>query len=655
MNFLKKISINFLVLSISMMALIGFISVGIIYYQSIVTQTGIQKTKDMALANDESVSHLKIALLEIRREEKNFYLRKDMKHVKLHTKIASEVFSILNEIKVTQTDSKDRALTDKVRSVFVKYHTSFKDAVESMQQYGLNYKEGQQGAMRKPMREIEQVLKQYNNLELENTLLLLTRYAKNFQISYDKKSVNMYAKTRKEFNALLVGSDMEEDAKKKIRSKVDAYAAAFKSLVRLAHKKENYDRTMRDVYTTEMEPKLQLLEKKSVAREQKESEAYARSVVSTFNTIILTVAGIALSVAVVGFLIGRSISIPIGRMTSTMEVLANGNLKADIPAQEYTNEIGKMAKAVGILKENSLEAEKLRADQEVIKKQAEEERRKAMLELADSFEEKVGGFINGITLAATELQTTAEDMSAAAEETSIQSGMVAAASEEATANVQTVASATEQLSASIKEIQDRVGDSNKMVGQTFDQATTTNAKVKDLAIAAEKIGTVVSLINDIASQTNLLALNATIEAARAGDAGKGFAVVASEVKTLAGQTAKATDEIATHIRGIQEATGASVTAIGSISQTIEDVKKTSIAISAAVEEQGAATQEIARNVSETATGTKEVSSNIVNVSEAAQRTGIAATQVLSAAGELSKNGENLRTQVDAFLKEVRMA
>ncbi|MCK5518631.1 MAG: methyl-accepting chemotaxis protein, partial [Alphaproteobacteria bacterium] len=197
--------------------------------------------------------------------------------------------------------------------------------------------------------------------------------------------------------------------------------------------------------------------------------------------------------------------------------------------------------------------------------------------------------------------------------------------------------------------------SNKMAVQASDQANSTNAKVKDLAAAAEKIGTVVNLINDIASQTNLLALNATIEAARAGDAGKGFAVVASEVKTLAGQTAKATEEIAMQIRGIQEATGASVTAIKGITKIVEEVRETSVAISAAVEEQGSATQEIARNVNEAAIGTKEVSNNIIHVSEAAQRTGEAAMQVLSASSELAINGEDLRMQVDTFIRDIRTA
>jgi methyl-accepting chemotaxis protein len=280
---------------------------------------------------------------------------------------------------------------------------------------------------------------------------------------------------------------------------------------------------------------------------------------------------------------------------------------------------------------------------------------KKLASLADGFEATVRGVVDVVTSAATELHATARSMAATAEETSRQSTTVAAASEQATRNVNVVASATEELSASVKEISQQVGHATRIIGDAVTQASATNEQVQALATAAQKIGEVVKLINDIASQTNLLALNATIEAARAGDAGKGFAVVASEVKALANQTAKATEEIATQINAIQESTKVSVQSIQAISETIARVSETSTTIASAVEEQGAATQEIARNVSEAAKGTAEVTSNIAGVSSAAQQTGAAATQVLSAAGDLSKNGESLKAEVDRFLYEVRAA
>ena len=372
-----------------------------------------------------------------------------------------------------------------------------------------------------------------------------------------------------------------------------------------------------------------------------------------FMLLILVVALIVNAGA--SFSLVRKISKPVQGMTDAMRRLAANDFSVTVPDLTRKDEIGEMAQSVEVFKKNGLEVEKLKKAQEEQKLRAEEEKRKAMHQLADDFQKEVGVVVDSVCSASTELQSTAESMAATAEETSKQSNTVAAAAEEATANVQTVASATEELSASVKEIQGSVNNANDMIVRAAGQAATTNDKVKDLAVASQKIGEVVQLINDIAAQTNLLALNATIEAARAGEAGKGFAVVASEVKALAGQTAKATDEIAKQVKDIQDASNSSAVAIQQIAAALEEVKKTSTAISAAVEEQGSATQEIARNVNEAATGTKEVSSNITGVSEASQQTGASATQVLSAAGELAKNGEKLKVQVDRFLRAVRAA
>ncbi len=387
---------------------------------------------------------------------------------------------------------------------------------------------------------------------------------------------------------------------------------------------------------------------------QKEMGPVATADMRQGKLIAMIVSGFAVLLGIgIGFVVARSITVPITEMTRSMGVLASGDTKAEIPAQGRKDEIGSMAAAVQVFKESMIETERLRAEQEAAKKRAEAERRKSMHDMADRFESTVGEVLKSVTSSSTELQATAQTLSATAEETSRQSTAVATASEETTQNVQTVASATEELSASIHEISSQVSESSRIVGDAVTQANDTNSKVQGLAEAAQKIGDVVRLINDIAGQTNLLALNATIEAARAGEAGKGFAVVASEVKTLATQTARATDEIAGQVRAIQEATASSAKAIQDITQTINRVNEISTAIASAVEEQGAATLEISRNVQQAAHGTTEVSSNISSVTQAAQETGSAASQVLASAGELAKNGTLLRDQVSAFLKEVR--
>lgn len=357
----------------------------------------------------------------------------------------------------------------------------------------------------------------------------------------------------------------------------------------------------------------------------------------------------------VGFVLARGITRPITGMTEAMRALSRGDLSTAIPGRDKRDEIGIMAEALEVFRNGMMEAEQLRKAQETQKQRAAEERHTAMNALADKFEQSIGEVVGNVTQASSRLQGTAEDMARTAEETSGQSTAVAAASEQVTQNVQTVASATEELSASIREIAQQVAEASRMTNEAVGQARSSTQEVQGLTDAAQRIGDVVRIINDIAGQTNLLALNATIEAARAGEAGKGFAVVASEVKALASQTTKATDEIASQIKAMQEATERSAQVITHIAETIDQLSQSSTAIASAVEEQGAATQEIARNVQQAAVGTTEVAGNITQVSQAASVTGSAATSLLSAAGTLSKDGAALKKQVDSFLREIRAA
>jgi methyl-accepting chemotaxis protein len=364
---------------------------------------------------------------------------------------------------------------------------------------------------------------------------------------------------------------------------------------------------------------------------------------------------LGLIMAVAGYFLSRQITRPLARMTAALKGLAAGDRSLEVPETDRRDEIGEIAKAAQVFKDNIIETERLRAGQEDQKRQADRERHQMMLELAAKFEANVGGIVKGVTSAASELQSTAQSMTTTAEEAFRQSATVASASGQATGNVQAVVAATEQLSASIREIGQQVTRSSSMIGEAVQRATWSNEQVQGLTASAEKIGDVVKIISGIAAQTNLLALNATIEAARAGDAGRGFAVVASEVKALADQTAKATEEIGSQIKTIQEATETSARSIQGIAETIGAVNEAAAMIASAVEEQGAATQEIARNVTQAAQGTSDVASNISGVNRASQQTGAAAAQVLARANELSKNGELLKQQVDSFLTEVRAA
>jgi methyl-accepting chemotaxis protein len=355
-----------------------------------------------------------------------------------------------------------------------------------------------------------------------------------------------------------------------------------------------------------------------------------------------------------GFLIVVSVARPIVGMTGTMGRLAKHDLAVDIAGADRQDEVGHMARAVQVFKDSMIEGDRLAAEQKA-EQSRKEKRQQAIEGYIKTFDQSVSGALDVLASASTEMQSTAQSMTSTAEEASRQATAVAAASEQASTNVQTVASAAEELSSSISEISRQVTESTRIAGQAVSDATQTNVKVKELAEAAQKIGDVVKLINDIAGQTNLLALNATIEAARAGEAGKGFAVVASEVKSLATQTAKATEDIASQVKSIQSATSDSVAAIETISGTIGRINEIATTIASAVEEQGAATKEIARNVQQASSGTSEVSSNIAGVTQAAGETGAAATQVLGAAGQLAKQGETLRADVRQFLDNIRAA
>ncbi len=369
----------------------------------------------------------------------------------------------------------------------------------------------------------------------------------------------------------------------------------------------------------------------------------------------LAILGIGVISGSIAWMIGRSISRPLGQLGSRMKALADGKLEGEIPGVGRGDEVGEMAATVQIFKDNAVRMRELEQSETETKTRAASERRTAMENLANDFERSVNGIVRTVSNAAAGMQSTAQSMTSTASDASARAATVGAASQTASSNVGTVASAAEELSGSVSEISRQVARSSEIASQAVGDAERTNATVQVLSTGAEKIGEVVKLIHSIAAQTNLLALNATIEAARAGESGRGFAVVASEVKALANQTAKATEEISGQVAAMQQSTSDAVSAINGITQTIAQMSEITNSISTSIEQQGEATREIARNIQQVAAGSNEINAHIGGVTSAAEATGKAASDVLSNARELDTQSGMLRSAVDGFLAKVRAA
>jgi methyl-accepting chemotaxis protein len=385
-----------------------------------------------------------------------------------------------------------------------------------------------------------------------------------------------------------------------------------------------------------------------------ETDATAR--VKLFTLVLWSISGFVFIIIGAGIAgVAKGIVAPIIKMTGIMQRLAGGELESEIPSLGRKDEIGAMAEAVQVFKENALRVRALEAEQALLAKKAERDRNAAIQNVADGFEKAVGNIIKTVSTASSDIEAAAGSLSKTAETTQALSATVAAASQQSSSSVQSAAAAAEEMASSVSEISRQVHLSQTIAQTAVQQAEKTNAQISELSQSASRIGEVVKMITGVAEQTNLLALNATIEAARAGEAGRGFAVVASEVKALAAQTAKATEEITAQITQMQSATQQSVLAIKDIGNTIVQVSEISSAIAAAVEEQGSATQEIARNVQQAAEGSTEVTGRMVEVNRGAVDTGGAAERVHGLAISLLAESNHLNVEVETFLKSIRAA
>ncbi|MBR0695594.1 methyl-accepting chemotaxis protein [Bradyrhizobium lablabi] len=397
--------------------------------------------------------------------------------------------------------------------------------------------------------------------------------------------------------------------------------------------------------------------KSDLLADQKRLEKESHATIGETERLILMLAAGGFALGFIwALLLGKGISRPIAAMCAAMRELAAGNFDVVLPGLGRRDELGEMAGAVEEFKLQAIaKAERDAATQEAQNKAGAAARRAELIRFADEFESAVGSIVSNVSASAVQLESAAGTLTRTAETTQNLSTQVAGASEEASSNMQSVASATEELSASVDEIGRRVKESSRIADAAVRQAERTDTRIGKLSRAAQEIGDVVKLITAIAEQTNLLALNATIEAARAGDAGRGFAVVAAEVKSLASQTAKATDEISNHIAGMQAATQESVAAIKEIGGTIGQISEIAATIASSVEQQSSATQEIAHSVQNVAKGTHEAATSVTEVNRGATETGAASEEVLNSARTLAIESTRLREELDRFMANIRAA